>query len=181
MLATFPITWSLTRSPIKIYVVNSFCNKPLCTSPGKPSTVTVIDGATNNTVTLNVAVGAYFAAVDSVTNEIYVPNSCGNDPTCQNAGTVSVIDGVTNSVVPVAVGDYPLLAAVNASTDRVYVPNYLDNTVSVIAGDTALQFVAATPCRVVDTRKANGTFGGPPIQGGTYRSFPIDRKSTTLN
>src|SRR5271165_6041016 len=37
----------------------------------------------------------------------------------------------------------------------------------------ALQFVKVTPCRVVDTRNANGTFGGPPITGGTFRSFPL--------
>lgn len=36
-----------------------------------------------------------------------------------------------------------------------------------------LQFVAVDPCRVVDTRWANGPFGGPPIAGGTYRSFAI--------
>jgi uncharacterized repeat protein (TIGR03803 family) len=35
------------------------------------------------------------------------------------------------------------------------------------------QLVPVTPCRVVDTRNQNGEFGGPPIQGGTYRSFPI--------
>lgn len=37
----------------------------------------------------------------------------------------------------------------------------------------ALQFVTLTPCRVVDTRNADGTFGGPPIQGSTARSFPL--------
>lgn len=37
-----------------------------------------------------------------------------------------------------------------------------------------MQYVAAvTPCRVVDTRNADGPFGGPPIQGGTHRDFPI--------
>ncbi len=40
-------------------------------------------------------------------------------------------------------------------------------------GATALQFIAVPPCRVVDTRNPNGTFGGPPIQGGTVRSFPL--------
>ncbi len=39
----------------------------------------------------------------------------------------------------------------------------------------ALQFVPIPPCRVVDTRNANGTFGGPPIQAGTFRSFPISQ------
>ena len=39
---------------------------------------------------------------------------------------------------------------------------------------TALQFVAITPCRVVDTRNPDGQFGGPPIQGGIeVRRLPI--------
>jgi len=37
----------------------------------------------------------------------------------------------------------------------------------------ALQFIATPPCRLVDTRGADGEFGGPSIQGGTARSFPI--------
>jgi hypothetical protein len=45
---------------------------------------------------------------------------------------------------------------------------------------TALQFVTVTPCRVVDTRKADGTFGGPPIQGNTYRSFPIPQSACSI-
>jgi uncharacterized repeat protein (TIGR02543 family) len=36
-----------------------------------------------------------------------------------------------------------------------------------------VQFVTAAPCRVVDTRNPDGTFGGPPISGGTMRSFPL--------
>ncbi len=36
----------------------------------------------------------------------------------------------------------------------------------------ALQFVPVTPCRVVDTRNTNGTFGGPAIPGNTARAFP---------
>jgi len=35
------------------------------------------------------------------------------------------------------------------------------------------EFVPVTPCRVVDTRNPDGTFGGPPIQSGHSRSFPI--------
>ena len=36
-----------------------------------------------------------------------------------------------------------------------------------------VQFAALTPCRVVDTRNANGPFGGPPIGGHSFRSFPL--------
>ncbi len=36
-----------------------------------------------------------------------------------------------------------------------------------------LRFVPVTPCRVVDTRDQNGTFGGPAMGAGSVRSFPI--------
>jgi hypothetical protein len=37
----------------------------------------------------------------------------------------------------------------------------------------AFQFVSVTPCRIVDTRNPNGTFGGPPIPARMARSFPL--------
>ena len=170
---------AVTVDPVsnKIYVPN-YCGTDInCASIG---TVTVIDGATNTTA--NVLVGFYpaAAAVDAVTNKIYVPNYCGTDSTCKNPGTVSVIDGATNNTASVAVGFAPDAVAVNATTNRVYVVNYIDATVSVIGGvnATALQFVTVTPCRVVDTRNANGQFGGPPIQGQTSRSFPIPQQTS---
>ena len=43
-----------------------------------------------------------------------------------------------------------------------------------------VQFVPVTPCRVVDTRNPNGTFGGPPIQGNTTRSFPIPQGGCSI-
>ncbi len=36
----------------------------------------------------------------------------------------------------------------------------------------SVQFMAATPCRVVDTRGTDGTYGGPPISGGTSTLVP---------
>ncbi len=35
------------------------------------------------------------------------------------------------------------------------------------------QLIPIIPCRVVDTRNPNGDFGGPPITGGTARSFAL--------
>jgi hypothetical protein len=43
---------------------------------------------------------------------------------------------------------------------------------NLCATETPLSFVAITPCRVVDTRNATGTLGGPILQPGT-RDFPI--------
>lgn len=64
---------------------------------------------------------------------------------------------------------------------RRIVPHLLAFTFAVIelpavaqqTGSNPLRFLPVAPCRVVDTRQANGPFGGPPIQGGTFRSFPI--------
>jgi hypothetical protein len=88
---------------------------------------------------------------------------------------VTVIDGLTHSRGTIGVGRIPAALAINEVTNRIYVSNQQDSTVSVIDGTppTALQFVPVMPCRVVDTRNPDGEFGGPPIQGGTYRSFPL--------
>ncbi len=43
----------------------------------------------------------------------------------------------------------------------------------VFSGANGLQFVPVTPCRIADTRNANGTFGGPFLAGQTPRDFPI--------
>ena len=62
--------------------------------------MTVIDGATNSTTTVNVGVYPVVVAVNSATNKIYVANCCGNDPQLQSLpGTVTVIDGATNNTV----------------------------------------------------------------------------------
>ena len=74
----------------------------------------------------------------------------------------------------------PDALAVNSSTHTIYVPNFLDNTVSVIGGATKLQLVNVTPCRVVDTRQTNGPFGGPRLQGGHSRSFPIPQGACNI-
>ena len=42
------------------------------------------------------------------------------------------------------------------------------------------QFVPLTPCRVVDTRNPDGEFGGPPLQAGTYRNFPLPQGSCNI-
>jgi YVTN family beta-propeller protein len=164
----FPYGIAVNTVTNQIYVANQCGNDLTCNSAG---TVTVIDGSTHNTTTVNVGAFPNLVAVDLVTNEVYVPNYCGSDLTCNSAGTVTVINGATNHTVPVAVGDNPQTLAVNPTTNRIYVPNSADATVSVIAGDTALQFVSVTPCRLIDTRLTGG-----PIQGGTFQNFPIPQE-----
>jgi hypothetical protein len=55
---------------------------------------------------------------------------------------------------------------------------------SVISGNVppaigaALYYVPVTPCRVVDTRNATGSFGGPSVTAGSSRNFTIPQSST---
>jgi uncharacterized repeat protein (TIGR03803 family) len=43
-----------------------------------------------------------------------------------------------------------------------------------------LQLTPVTPCRVVDTRQSTSTFGGPSIQGGDSRSFPLPQGACSI-
>ncbi len=141
----------------QIYVVNNGDN-----------TVTVVDGDTLNTSSVTVGTGPALAVANAATNKIYVLNGIAN--------SVTMIDGVTHTTATVPIGRLPRDLALNPVTDRLYAANLQDNTVTVIGGapsSTPLQFVSIVPCRVVDTRDANGPFGGPSLSGGTSRSFPI--------
>ncbi len=172
-----PNNLAINGTTNKIYVSNYCGNDVTCHSLG---TVTMINGATNNTHNIAVGVFPFDVAVNATTNKVYVANLCGSDLTCLSAGTVTVIDGASNDTLPVAVGDGPVALAVNATTNTTYTTNSPDDSVSVIGNATTLQLVNVTPCRVVDTRNANGTFGGPPIQGGTFRSFPIPQGDCSI-
>ena len=147
----------------KVYVSNSTDN-----------TETVIDGATFTTQTVTVGQSPFDVEVDPVTNKIYVLNN--------GAASVTIIDGETLTTTTIGVGNGPVEAWVNPVIHHAYVSNVTDATVSVIGGTppNALQFVAVTPCRVVDTRNPNGQFGGPPIAGGRARSFPIPEGSCNI-
>jgi uncharacterized repeat protein (TIGR03803 family) len=45
----------------------------------------------------------------------------------------------------------------------------------------AWQFVTLAPCRIVDTRNPNGTFGGPAIPANTARAFPLAQSGNPCN
>ncbi len=174
-VGAYPEDLVVNPSTNQVYVANN-CADTTCSTIG---TTTVINANNNySTTTVNVAYHPYFMDIDTSANKIYVANTCGNDPNCLSPGTVTVIDGATNSTLPIAVGDEPLALAANSSTHTIYVPNILDNTVSVIGGSTKLQLVDVTPCRVVDTRQATGTFGGPAITGGASRDFPLPQNTS---
>jgi YVTN family beta-propeller protein len=114
-MAPFALAANTTSN--KIYVANFASN-----------TVTVIDGATNNTTTVAVGAVPVALAVNPATNKVYVVNY-GSD-------TVTVIDAATLLTSNIAVGASPFGVAVNAVTNKIYVVNEVSNTVTVIDGAT---------------------------------------------
>ncbi len=91
--------------------------------------------------------------------------------------------------------DQPLVSLMNSLDGRIkanaaIVPGGADDAVSVYVSDTTnvvididgyfasaddstLAFYPLTPCRVVDTRNANGHLGGPFLASGVERDFPV--------
>ncbi|MGA3211565.1 MAG: hypothetical protein ABSD20_09670 [Terriglobales bacterium] len=63
-------------------------------------------------------------------------------------------------------------AAVVDSSGNLYIADTLSDVIRAVTPST-VQFVPVTPCRVVDTRNADGPFGGPAITSGSFRSFAI--------
>jgi DNA-binding beta-propeller fold protein YncE len=66
--------------------------------------VTVIDGATDTTQSVNVGILPDALDVDTATNKIYVANECGSDPSCASTATVTAIDGVSLATNNVPIG-----------------------------------------------------------------------------
>ena len=124
VIATVPLSggqgfYYMAVNPVtnKIYVANG-------------SNLTVIDGATNSTVTIPGAGGPL--AVNSATNKIYV---------CKGSN-LTVIDGATNAITtvtdPNVIGPMgPVGIAVNPVTNKAYVANAdANNDITVIDGAT---------------------------------------------
>ena len=159
-----PSTVALDSMRGEIYVANT-----------KDGTVTMIDPSSLDTTTI--AVGTYPEGIDldPIANKAYVSSFTWN-------GSVTMVSGSNDSTSSVLVGTYPTAVAVNSQLRQVYVVNSGGNSVSVIAGGTSdpLQFVPAIPCRIADTRKPKGPFGGPSISGGASRSFAIPQSSCNI-
>lgn len=95
-------------------------------------------------------------------------------PAGQARPTVSTLNSPDGSVLANAA----LLPAGSGGAISAYATNDADlvldiNGYFIAPGIDTLQFYPLPPCRVVDTRGPSGTYGGPSIEGGTSRSFPI--------
>jgi sugar lactone lactonase YvrE len=70
-------------------------------------------------------------------------------------------------------------ATLNISDDAANSPQTvtLNGTATVVIASAGLRFVPITPCRIADTRNANGPFGGPILAAGVSRDFVLPSSS----
>ncbi|HEY1206956.1 MAG: hypothetical protein ABSH46_22940 [Bryobacteraceae bacterium] len=103
-------------------------------------------------------------------------------PTGQSQPFVSTLNSWTGAVVANA-------AIVPAGTNgsiSVFVTDPTDVVLDINGyfgqpgGTGELAFYPVTPCRVADTRNANGPFGGPELAGGSTRSFAIPASGCSI-
>jgi YVTN family beta-propeller protein len=119
--------------------VNPVTNKVYIADTGT-GTVTVLDGVTGATSTINTGGTPNAIAVNPVTNKIYVTNTANHG--------VAVIDGATNAFITIAVpaGDVSSAVAVNPATNKIYVVNTNSNgNVMVIDGATNNTVIVTDP------------------------------------
>ncbi len=114
---------------------------------GLSGTVTVINGSTLQTQTVNVQTFPTPVILNSTTNTIYVGNRCGTDPNCMQPPTVSVINGNTLAVSNVSICSMETFPAdnlgINLTTNQIYFPcqgrnsqNTTGLTVTVLDGNS---------------------------------------------
>jgi hypothetical protein len=79
------------------------------------------------------------------------------------------------AIVPGGNGGEISVYASGAATDLI-----LDVSGYFIASTTDYVYVPITPCRMVDTRSSNGSFGAPSLVGGQQRAFELASSSCNL-
>jgi YVTN family beta-propeller protein len=95
-------------------------------------------------------------------------------PSGQNQPTVSTMNSLDGrikanaAIVPAGTGGAVSVYVTNTTNVVLDIDGYFTTP-----GADTLQFYTLTPCRVADTRNTNGPLGGPYLQGGQERDFPV--------
>ncbi len=132
----------------------------------------------------DIASGAYGVAATGeglvvagyTTEEEVLPDSSALRTNTFRALLTSLSDGVSNTSrdgVSPSVKPSLTVAALKSNLPEIGTPVQASQS-------TALQLVTVTPCRVMDTRNANGPLGGPFIAGNTSRTIPIPLSSCNI-
>ncbi len=175
-----PIETAVDSVTNKIYAVNRCSTDPndcVTDGSGVNGSLSVIDG-TNNTVTNTVGLEQLPSVIliNSVTNKIYVGNSCGTDPSCiangngNTIGTITVVDGATLATSIITAGKGTTGMAVNPVANEVYMTNGTDNTVTFINGVTLATTTLAVGASPADVE----------VNPDTYKIYVTNNGDNTL-
>jgi YVTN family beta-propeller protein len=171
---------SVGMAPVAL-AVNSQTNKVYVANSGDGS-VTVINGATNETATVSADAQPCYVAVNTVTNKIYVGNG--------GSSYVTVIDGATNSTTNVVSGSLsparPCSIAVNPVTNKIYAANTSAFGLSVTVIDGATNQTTEIPANLdLQQIAVNTTSNKAYVTGSWYhqpaRILIIDGATLTTN
>jgi hypothetical protein len=103
-------------------------------------------------------------------------------PTAQPQPVVSTLNSLDGRIVANAA----IVPAGTSGSVSVYVTDQTDVIIDVngyfgaASSSGALSFVPVTPCRVEDTRAANGPFGGPILTANSTRSFTVPASACSI-
>ncbi len=94
-------------------------------------------------------------------------------PTGATRPTVSTLNSLDGRIKANAA----IIPAGTSQSVTVYASNTTDVVLDIsgyfVPDSSALAYFPLTPCRVVDTRSATGPLGGPALQNGQQRDFPV--------
>ena len=153
--------------------IYNFCSQPNCTD-GAGSVARLLQASDGNLYGTTLHGGAYCTS----------NSGCGTVFRITPSGTLTTLHSFDDSD-----GKAPFGGLVQATDGNFYgAATYGANpactaglggcgTVFRLSVDHPVQFIAAAPCRVVDTRNPNGPFGGPVLQGNSSRSFPLPQST----
>jgi len=129
------------------------------------NSVTVINGASSATTTINAGSAPFALAVNPVTNRIYVANYGGS--------SITVINGANNATTTVSAGSNPDAVAVNPVTNKIYIANYNSGNVTIIDGisnATTTATAGSSPFAVAVN----------PVTGTAYAGNQLDNDVTVI-
>ncbi|HLJ48609.1 MAG TPA: FG-GAP-like repeat-containing protein [Bryobacteraceae bacterium] len=116
--------------------------------------------AAGGTASVNVIASIGTASWTAVSNDNFITVTSGSSGT--GNGTVNYTVAANTSA--------------NARAGTMTIAGQTFTVMQAGAGQVSpLRFVPLTPCRIMDTRGAAGTFGGPRMAGGSTRTVPIPK------
>lgn len=168
-----PTSLSAAASGDVYFVDNTFTAIRRVTGNAAPAIfpLTAVGSSSTTTITIS-AIGDQTLNVSQInppTNFTVTGGTCGSTPSLTAGTSCTLVLTFTPTNGGATSGTLTIVSnAANSATTSV-----------LLSMSNGLYFVPVTPCRVVDTRWPNSTFGGPFIVEGHSRDFAIRYSSNT--